>query len=129
MTTGVRSRREPSAGVRVAGLVLVAAALALQVRALYVPGGGDPLPFAHADKIVHAAIFALPVLIAGLTGLPWRGLAVLLVAHAPVSEYVQHRWLESRTGDVWDLLADWTGLALACGLVVWLLPRSSSARS
>lgn len=100
-----------------------ALALAVQVYVLYlyVPGAPDTLTIPHADKVVHAAIFAVPAMVGVLSGLrPWL-VALFLIAHAPVSELVQHLWIAGRSGEPWDVVADWLGVAL--GLVVAVAVR------
>ena len=56
-------------------LVTAAVALAVAVQAvvLYAPEApGPPSPIPHGDKAVHAMVFALPVLVAGLGVRGWR---------------------------------------------------------
>lgn len=104
---------------------LVAALVALQVVALYVPmeQGGPPL-VPHGDKVVHAVLFGAPVLVAGLAkGRAWPLLAALGVVHAPVSEVIQHVALPSRSGDVLDVAADIVGIGVALAGVGWSLRR------
>lgn len=112
--------------VRGALLPTVLAVLVVgQVVALYAPmeqGGPSPVP--HADKVVHACIFGAPVFVAGLAkGRRWLLAAVISVVHAPVSEVVQHVALPTRTGDVWDLVADLVGIGVALAGVRWILRR------
>ena len=75
-------------------LVTAAVALAVAVQAvvLYAPEApGPPSPIPHGDKAVHAMVFALPVLVAGLGRRGWWHVVVALCAvHAPVSEIIQH---------------------------------------
>lgn len=95
---------------------------ALQLIVLYVPTApGPPTPIAHADKIVHALVFAAPVLVAGLARRSWWLLvAGACVLHAPVSEAIQHAFLTHRSGDPWDLVADLCGTAGASiGVSLW----------
>ena len=83
---------------------------------LYVPGAPDAVAIPHADKMVHAVIFAVPAAIGVLARLhPWL-VGLVLAVHAPVSEVVQHLWIPTRAGDPWDVVADWAGIAL--GLAV-----------
>ncbi len=97
--------------------------------------------FPGADKILHAFGFALPVILIAVAyvlrcradGRPSRrrvlvALAGVFVAHAVVSELVQHRFYVHRAGDPLDVLADWTGV-LVGGLVVWRLGYLGPARS
>ncbi len=113
MSEVVRARRSWS--------VALAVAVAVQLVAVYAPsGGGGAPPFPNADKLVHAAIFAAPVVFALLAGL--RPLLVVGVAavHAPVSELVQWAFLPHRDGDVWDAVADLVGVGLGWLLARWL---------
>ena len=58
-------------------------ALLVQLVVVYAPSGvGTPL-FAHVDKLVHVAVFALPVFFAVLARLP-DGALVVNVARGPV---------------------------------------------
>lgn len=98
------------------GLVFVVL-LAVQVDALYTPQVDAPLPFAGADKLVHAALFGAPMLAGALAGIPPRLLAGLLVAHAAVSEVIQGVVLPHRSGDPLDAVADTLGVLLAVVVV------------
>lgn len=95
-------------------------AVAIQLLALYLPRaqvpGGMDVP--GSDKALHVAVFALVMLTGMLAGLPARWLALVLVAHAGISELVQHALLPARTGDVLDAVADLGGIALG-----WYLAR------
>jgi hypothetical protein len=109
-------------------------ALAFHLWGLYRPSAPPQAAlFPGADKILHAAGFALPVImIAAAYGLSCRadgrpprlrGLAVIggvFVMHAVISELIQHRFYLHRTGDPLDVVADWVGIAVG-GLVVWRL--------
>ncbi|MFC7489388.1 MULTISPECIES: VanZ family protein [unclassified Knoellia] len=90
----------------------VLAALLLQLGVLYAPSGGGAPPFAHFDKLVHCAVFALPVFLALLVRLPFTPVVIALAAHAPVSEIVQATLLPKRAGDPWDVVADLVGVCL-----------------
>ena len=94
------------------------AAGAVQLVALYAPSAGGAPPFPNADKLVHAAIFALPVLFGLLARLRPAVVVAVAALHAPVSELVQHFLLPHRDGDVRDVLADLVGVGLG-----WLLAR------
>lgn len=122
-------------GARARPRRLLVAATVLAVLAqlwalyLYQPGPPGPEILPHADKLVHATIFALPVVLAGAAGLRWRLLLLVLVVHAPVSEVVQLTWLTGRSGDPWDVLADLAGLAVAAALVAWCFSPDEPAPS
>ena len=109
-------------------------ALAFHLWGLYRPSAPpEAALFPGADKILHAFGFALPVILIAVAyvlrcravGRPPRRrvlavIAGVFVAHAVVSELIQHRFYVHRAGDPLDVLADWTGI-VAGGLVVWLL--------
>ena len=105
---------------------LAALAVAAQCYGLYRPTGPPTPPwFPQADKVEHAAGFALPVaLILRALGLRarrqgavlarplWVTVLVIFVAHAVLSEVVQHSFYRYRTGDPLDVAADWFGVAI-----------------
>ena len=85
-------------------------AVALQLIALYSPQVPAGPQITGLDKVVHIFIFGISA--------PWA-LGILAV-HAPVSELIQHFALAHRSGDVFDALADFGGVALgALAYVVW----------
>lgn len=95
---------------------------------LYDPSPGEPvISFPLADKVVHVLVFAVPLVLAAWAGLRWRLLLVGLAVHAPLSEAVQARLLEHRSGDPMDVLADLVGVGVAAALVVWRSSRSEPA--
>jgi hypothetical protein len=117
----------PYGSVRVlqVGFVL---ALVLQVYALYlyVPAPSDAVSIPHADKVVHVVMFAVPAAIGVLARLrPWL-VGLVLAVHAPVSEVVQHLWIPTRSGDPWDVVADWVGVALGLAVGRLVVTRRSS---
>jgi VanZ family protein len=111
---------------------LAALAVVAQLYGVYrVTGPPSPPWFPHADKAEHAVGFALPVglvvVAAGLRALSRgrrpsrRALAVVVAVfavHGVVSELVQHFLYTTRSGDPFDVLADWTGTALGA-VVAW----------
>jgi VanZ family protein len=116
---------------------LAGLAVAAQLWGLYrVVGPPDSPWFPHADKLQHAAGFAVPValllLALGLRAidlsqrLTRRALVVVVAvfaAHAVVSEVVQHQLYARRTGDVLDVLADLAGVVLGTVLALGALRR------
>jgi VanZ family protein len=121
-------RRRPNGGSAL--IVASVVAVAAQLYGLYRPGG-PPQPewFPAADKLAHLLGFAIPVLLVlcALTwygGRRWRtGLVLGLFAlHGVVSEIVQARLYANRSGDVFDVLADWLGIALGAGLFLAVRP-------
>jgi hypothetical protein len=127
------ARRVPAdRGAAAWPVVAVAAGLAVvgQLVGLYAP---EPPTegswFPGADKVQHAVAFALPVFLVPwadtlrrrAAGRPPRARVLVLtvwvfVAHAVVSELVQHLAQLGRTGDPLDVLADWIGVAVGGSL-------------
>lgn len=84
----------------------------LQVWGLYlmVPGEGEPTFPPGTDKVVHAALFAVPVFLALWLRRPW--VVLLLVAHALVAEPLQGLLTTTRSPEVLDLVANLVGVLL-----------------
>jgi hypothetical protein len=95
-------------------------ALAVQLIALYAPRGPAGPQISGLDKVVHVLLFAAPAFAALMVGIRARWALGVLVLHAPVSELIQHFVLPHRSGDVLDVVADISGLALGgWTYVVW----------
>jgi len=79
------------------------------------------LQFPHSDKAVHAALFGiggiLLSLAAGDRGRSWAMVVAWAIAVGSATEYLQHCCVDSRSGELADLLADVVG-ALASLIVV-----------
>lgn len=103
---------------RAVAYLIFAVLFLVQIQVVYVASGSGPVPFAHADKVVHVAIFALPSVIAGALRSP--ALLSVLVLHALISEPAQHLLTSGRQMDLWDTLADLFGIAVG-GMVGALL--------
>lgn len=103
-------------------------AVLLQLVVLYSPSGGGVAPFPNFDKLVHCAVFALPVLFALLARLPLALVVGLAAVHAPVSELVQWSLLPHRSGDPWDVVADLVGVTVGT-VAAHLATRSRSTAS
>lgn len=99
---------------------------------------GPPSPswFPNIDKAEHLIGFGAPVFLILLAASyastppgrrPATRTAVLVVAvfalHAVVSEVIQHFFYLHRTGDPFDTLADWVGIAVGYGVAVLVLRR------
>ena len=98
----------------------LAVALAVQLVALYAPYAAGGLEVNGLDKVVHATIFAAPALAALMVGVRARWILGLLVAHALLSELIQHWGLPHREGDVFDVVADVAGVLFGgLAYVVW----------
>ena len=105
---------EESRGRRQGAVVAFVLAVLVQVYLLYLydPGPSADVSIPHADKIVHAVLFAGPAFLAVLTRLPLHIILPLLILHAPVSELVQHRLIAGRAGEPFDVVADLVGVGL-----------------
>ncbi|MCR8670436.1 VanZ family protein [Agrococcus sp. HG114] len=115
-----------STGWRRVALALFAVAVLAQLLVLYAPDPPEGLPGAPGlDKLVHAAVFLAPALLGVLAGMQPLWLGAALVAHALLSELIQHSLLAARSGDGWDAVADVVGVAagLAAG---WALRRRAA---
>jgi hypothetical protein len=123
-TAGTYDMTHPPRAQRVF-LGLLVASLLLQLVVLYSPATPGGPEVNGLDKLIHAAVFGVPALAALLANLPRRWVLGLLAVHAPLSELVQATVLPSRDGDVWDGVADLTGvgLALAAFVVISVVRR------
>lgn len=115
---GSRPGRVTAPGTRAWLIALSIVAVAVQFWGLYSPGSAVPsVPIVGVDKAVHALLFGVPVwLIGRLTG-RYARVAVIFWIHAALSEFIQYRYIPTRDGDVYDLVADTVGILVA----VWLL--------
>lgn len=95
---------------------LLALAVVGQLVALYWPDPPSGPGIPGLDKVVHVVIFLAPALLGVLAGIRPVVLAPLLIAHAVVSEVVQHLLLSGRGGDPWDAVADIVGVALGLAI-------------
>ena len=102
-TTRERTRRRWRVGF---GLAVV-----VHLVVLYWPfspsTGGLPI-----DKVVHAVIFGMVLWAAAEAGLRVGPVALVLAAHAVLSELIQHYLLTGRSGDPADSVADVTGVVI-----------------
>jgi VanZ family protein len=96
----------------------------VQLLAVYWPKVDVQGPVIWTDKVVHVLLFLTPTLAGLLAGLRPAWVVGLVALHAPVSELVQHFLLPNRSGDVWDAVADLSGVVLGVTLVmVWRARR------
>jgi len=82
----------------------------VQLAALYWPRVDIQGPVTWSDKVVHVLLFLLPTVAGLLAGVRPAYVVGLLALHAPVSELIQHYLLPNRSGDVWDAVADLSGV-------------------
>jgi len=95
-------------------------ALGVQLIAVYSPNGLGGPGITGLDKVVHVSIFFAPALAVLMMGIRARWALGILAMHAPVSELIQHIGLPQRSGDVFDVLADLSGVALGgLAYLVW----------
>lgn len=92
--------------------------VAIQLLVLYWPRTVSPAGGLTIDKPVHAAIFGAVVWTGARIGLPLAPLVTLSLAHAGLSELMQHAVLPGRSGDPFDAVADAAGVILAVLVVV-----------
>lgn len=95
-------------------------AVAVQLIALYAPRAPAGPQVNGFDKVIHLSIFAAPALLALIVGIRARWALGVLAVHAPISELIQHFALPHRSGDVFDALADLSGVLLGgLAYLVW----------
>lgn len=95
-------------------------ALAVQLIVLYSPFGvaGPGIP--GLDKVVHVVVFLAPAFALLMMGVRARWALGILALQAFVSELIQGVALAQRDGDVFDVMADLSGVALAgLAYLVW----------
>jgi hypothetical protein len=101
--------------------------------ALYRPAGPSVSWLPNADKLGHAVIFGLPLLLILITVASRRRAlgrrptgrfvwiaAAVFAGHAVLSEWIQRRFYSERVGDPYDVVADCTGCALALLGYAWV---------
>lgn len=106
----MRSRR--STARRALAWGALAVAVGIQLVGLYSPSTPDGPGIPGLDKVAHVGMFALVMATGAIAGVPPRALALALLVHAGVSELVQGELLPTRSGDVWDAVADAAGIGL-----------------
>lgn len=97
---------------------LAALAVAAHLTVLYWPVVTVVGPVTWTDKVVHVAVFAIPTYAVGRAIGSVAGVALVFLAHAPVSELVQHYVLPGRSGDVGDAVVDVLGVLLGVAALV-----------
>lgn len=98
-------------GTRRTWQIALAAALLVQMWALYVPRPPSVDTGLPLDKVVHFALFAAVTWLGIRAGLSPHWVVGLMLAQAVLSETVQQLWLSERGGDVLDVAADVAGIA------------------
>lgn len=121
-----RSTGRPWLGIGLWTALVVA--LLAHLYGLYTPGEPGAVEwFPNSDKVLHFLGFAIPTTLAVLIARRWWPVAVF-AAHAVISEIVQALWLPGRDGDLFDVLADLTGVLAAFG-TRWVVRRLTAYRS
>ena len=100
------------------GQLVFALTVVVQLCAVYWPRVDVQGPVTWTDKAVHVLLFLVPTVVGLLAGLRPAYVVGALALHAPVSEVVQHVLLPGRSGDVWDAVADVSGVVLGVTVVV-----------
>ena len=100
------------------GQLVFALTVVVQLCAVYWPRVDVQGPVTWTDKVVHVLLFLAPTVVGLLVGLRPPYVVGALALHAPVSELVQHVLLPGRSGDVWDAVADLSGVVLGVTVVV-----------
>ncbi len=100
------------------GQLVFALTVVVQLCAVYWPRVDVQGPVTWTDKVVHVLLFLVPTVVGLLVGLRPPYVVGALALHAPVSELVQHVLLPGRSGDVWDAVADLSGVVLGVTVVV-----------
>ncbi len=95
--------------------------------AMFLTPGDDVPQNGPDDKLVHLSIFVALAVAGRWAGVPWLALGLGLAAYAGVTEILQAVLPIDRDGDVRDLLADVTGVALGLFLS-WTALRVGRAR-
>jgi len=100
--------------------LVLGVAVVVQMVVLYMPTAPAGPQITGLDKLVHICVFAAPAMAALMAGIDVRWVLGILAVDAPVSELVQHFALPHRTGDPFDAMADFVGLALgSLAVLVW----------
>ncbi|AXH94835.1 VanZ family protein [Ornithinimicrobium avium] len=108
--------------LRLLGWLALVVAVVLQVAGLYSQGTPQPGGVPGLDKVAHLVAFAVPAALARLLGVRW--VLVALVAHALVSEPLQHQVAPHRQLDALDTVADLVGIGAG-----WLFGGALVSRS
>jgi hypothetical protein len=93
-------------------------AVLAHLAVLYWPREPSVTTTLPVDKVVHVTVFGGLLLVGLWAGLPLWPLAGVIALHAPASELVQHYLLPGRDGDLFDALADLTGVAAVVAMTV-----------
>lgn len=113
--TSLRQRTDPAMRL---GRTVAVLAVVVQLLVLYWPLVTLEGPVIWTDKVVHLLVFAVPTYAVGRALGSARTAVLAFALHAPVSELVQHLVLPGRSGDLWDVVFDLTGVALAAAALV-----------
>lgn len=113
---------------------LIRAALALSLGLavlagvlMLIPNAGSRPLFPLADKLAHALAF-LAICLPVATVVPQRTgwIAAVALTYGALIEVIQPSF--GRSAELWDLVADAVGIALAIALGRWLHPRLTARR-
>lgn len=84
--------------------------------------------FPGIDKVIHAVMYGLFTILAlyeffkhiRLNFLPFLFIIVAVFFYSILMEIMQHYFVESRSGEVNDVLANLTGILIGASLIFWL---------
>jgi hypothetical protein len=107
--------------------VVLAGTVVVQLVVLYAPRAPSTASTPGLDKLVHAAVFGAVAWAAVRCGLSRGVVSAVLIAHAVLSEVLQHMLLAHRGGDPLDALADTVGVGLGLLLGAVLAGRRAEA--
>lgn len=105
-----------------------AAALLVQFVALYRPNPPTVETGLPLDKLVHVGLFASVGLLGVLAGVPVRWLVLGLALQAVLSEAIQGL-VPGRGADLWDVVADISGMVVGVGLGVRMRATRSAGNT
>lgn len=98
--------------------------LLVTVMMLIPTSGSSYINLPHSDKIFHIAIYGILFVVWAMSCkvdrnrryLLWT-IVVLLTLYGIIIELIQGEWIESRTSDIWDVIANSVGILL--GMVIF----------
>jgi hypothetical protein len=106
--------------------VLLAVAVVVQLVVLYAPRAPSAASVPGLDKLVHVTVFGAVAWAAARCGIAGWVVTGVLLAHAVLSEVLQHVLLAHRSGDPLDALADAVGVLLGLALARALAARRAA---
>lgn len=104
--------------------IAVSLQLLVTVMMLIPTSGASYMNLPHSDKIFHIVIYLVLFVVWAITckanrkrRYVLRSVVVLLTLYGIIIEMIQGEWIESRTSDIWDVIANSTGILI--GMVIF----------